>query len=134
VPLCPEHTIYTKLKNIQPYVARFGQHPRNEKESLIVSLLNLDQEIISLQFIYQDEEGNIKKRFLPGGQKRGCFCLLGNFQEAKKIFIVEGFATGCSVHEASNLPVVVAFDCGNLVTVAASIRVFAPKFSDYHCC
>ena len=35
---------------------------------------------------------------------------------------MEGFATGASIHEATGLPVVVAFDAGNLATIAAGIR------------
>ena len=127
MPLCPEHTAYLEKKQIQPYVARFGKHPRNDRESLIIPLLNSNQELVSLQFLYQDEEGNTQKRFLPGGQKRECFCLLGNLHEVQKIFIAEGFATGCSVHEASGVPVVIAFDCGNLPVVTAMIRAMRPN-------
>ena len=40
--------------------------------------------------------------------------------------IAEGFATAASIHEATGLPVVIAFNCGNLVSVAKAIRAWLP--------
>ena len=40
--------------------------------------------------------------------------------------IAEGFATAASIREATGLPVVIAFDCGNLGPVAKAIRSWLP--------
>ncbi len=74
--------------------------------------------LATLQFIRAD---GIKKQ-LPHGSIRGARYILGRLTDAEIIIIVEGFATGASIHEATGLPVVVAFDAGNLATVAAGIR------------
>ena len=72
--------------------------------------------ITSLQFINHEGE----KRFLPGGEKGGF--LIGTVEDGKPICIVEGFATGASIHEATGYPVIVAFDAGNLRKMAEAVR------------
>lgn len=47
---------------------------------------------------------------------------LSEVSNHNKILIAEGYATGASLHLATKLPVVVAFDAGNLKAVASSIR------------
>ena len=74
--------------------------------------------LATLQFIRAD---GVKKQ-LPHGSIRGARYILGRLTDAEIIIIVEGFATGASIHEATGLPVVVAFDAGNLATIAAGIR------------
>src|SRR4029077_3652045 len=41
--------------------------------------------------------------------------------------IAEGFATGASIHEATGLGVIVAFDAGNLLAVARGLRTRMTK-------
>jgi hypothetical protein len=77
--------------------------------------------LATLQFIRADGT----KKQLPHGSIRAARCILGRI-DAGTVCIVEGFATGASIHEATGLPVVVAFDAGNLATVAASIRCDHP--------
>ncbi|MDD2801875.1 MAG: hypothetical protein PHE96_10485, partial [Methylococcales bacterium] len=60
------------------------------------------------------------KRFLSGGQKKGCYFCLG--YRTDKILICEGFATAASLFESTGLLTVVAFDAGNLKEVAINIR------------
>jgi hypothetical protein len=43
------------------------------------------------------------------------------------IFISEGYATAASIHQATNSPVVVAFDCGNLKSVVQNLREKYPQ-------
>ena len=64
------------------------------------------------------------KLFRQGGRKRGCFYLLGKLDGT--IIIAEGFATAASIHEATALPVAVAFDAGNLQPVAEALRASFP--------
>lgn len=63
-----------------------------------------------------------KKRFLKGGKVKGCYFPLGNRPESRTLLICEGFATGCSLHEETGLPVAVAFNAGNLKAVAKVMR------------
>jgi putative DNA primase/helicase len=80
-------------------------------------------DLVSLQWISPDGE----KTFLTGTPKEGSFHWLTEVPEAEcPVVIVEGYATGASVHMATGLPVAVAFDSGNLVPVAKVLRQFFP--------
>jgi putative DNA primase/helicase len=80
----------------------------------------LNGKISSLQFINCDGE----KRFLKGGEK-GSY-LIGNIAINKPICISEGFATGASIHQATDYAVIVAFDAGNLCKIAKALRAQQP--------
>lgn len=80
-------------------------------------------ELHSLQFIGPDGE----KRFLTGGRVAGCYFSIGNPKGAATFCIAEGFATGATIFEATNYPVAVAFNAGNLEPVARALRA---KFPD----
>lgn len=83
--------------------------------ALVISM-SLNQRITSLQFINRDGE----KRFLPDGEKGGY--LLGTIKPRQPVCICEGFVTGCSIHEATDYAVIVAFDAGNLQKMAKALR------------
>ena len=51
-------------------------------------------------------------------QKSGLWHMLGQPEGAAVVLVAEGYATAASLHEATGLPVAVAFDAGNLVHVA----------------
>ena len=74
-------------------------------------------DILSLQFIHADGS----KRFLVDGRTAGGCCILGNVDE-DHVVIAEGYATGWSIHAATDWPVVVAFNAGNLAAVATALR------------
>ena len=74
--------------------------------------------ITSLQFI--SPEGD--KRFLSGGKVQGGYFSIGNTHGAPALCVCEGFATGASINEATDLPVAVAFNAGNLAPVAQAMR------------
>ena len=86
--------------------------------SLVIPMFGIDGSLQSLQFIAEDGS----KRFLKGGKMRGSFCSIGEIDNAAVIVICEGYATGASVHQATNLPVAVAFNAGNLQPVAEAMR------------
>ena len=69
-------------------------------------------------------DANGDKRFLTGGRVRGCSYLLG--EDGDAVCIAEGFATGASIHEATGHAVAVAFNAGNLLSVARALRTGAP--------
>ena len=109
-----EHHYLTK-KQVQPY----GIYLRGN--SLVIPIRNNSKELTSLQFISKG-----KKRFLPGGEIIGCYHVLGN-KPTDRLLIVEGYATGASLHEATGSAVAVAFYADNLKPVA---KVLREKFPD----
>lgn len=83
--------------------------------SALVPLQNSSGEIINLQAIRSDG----LKRYLFGGQKQHAYHLI---KGEELIAIVEGFATGLSVHQATQATVYCAMDAGNLLPVAKIVR------------
>lgn len=70
-------------------------------------------EIIGVQKIYPDGS----KYFYTGQKVTGGFHVIGNATD-ELFYLVEGFATGVSVHKATGKSVIVAFNAGNLIPVA----------------
>lgn len=71
-----------------------------------------------------------KKLFAKGGRAHGARMTIGSGtlkRDGGSIYIVEGWATGWSIHEATGCPVVVAFSAGNLKTVTLAIAKKYPK-------
>lgn len=88
--------------------------------SLVVPLWNEAGELVNVQLI--DVQGG--KRYLPGGQKAGAFhCIEGG----ELVAVVEGYATGLSVHLVSGATVYCAMDASNLAAVAAIARRQHPE-------
>jgi len=92
------------------------------KGALVVPVHDEGGKVVSLQFIGEDGT----KRFLTDGRKRGCFFSIGGKDTTKPLLICEGLATGLSLHESVGLPVLVAFDAGNLQPVAEMARARYP--------
>lgn len=66
------------------------------------------------------------KEFWPRGlAKQGHFHLIG--LPSWLLVIAEGYATASSIHEATGLPVAVAFDAGNLLPVAQALHKRYPR-------
>lgn len=121
-------TAYSIRKHIAPYGARFGK-----SDTLIIPMyfggLN-EQNIVGLQVIYPKNgmwgENSPDKRYYPKGLAKkggyflidGCVISLGD----DPVLLCEGYATGCSIFEATGLSAFVAFDAGNLIHVAKMIR------------
>lgn len=104
---------YLKTKGIKPLNALY--HPG--RRTLVVPMYDVAGRVRSYQTIFE----NGTKDFLLDGEKQGCFFLIGdNFSEPT--YLVEGFATGASVHQATGKAVVVAMDCGNLEPVYLALK------------
>lgn len=74
-------------------------------------------------------ENGKDKRFIAGSRKQGTFHLIEpnrTFGQGP-ILIAEGYATAASLHLATGMPVVSAFDAGNLIHVAKALH---EKFPD----
>ena len=105
LPPAPNSHPYLKRKKVKAHGLLA------DGDILIIPLHDKDGNLTSYQTI--DKLGN--KKLLKGGQKKGCaFFIPGNND---KVFIVEGYATGASVHEATECAVIVAIDAGNLFAV-----------------
>jgi putative DNA primase/helicase len=118
---CIDHPYLTN-KNIKSHGVRIT------KGCLVIPLLEKG-ELHSLQFINQD--GN--KKFLSGGRIKGCYHQIGDFTNPEKICIAEGLATAATIHEATNYPVIIAFNAGNLLPVARTIHAEYPSIDLYIC-
>ena len=88
---------------------------RIHEDALVVPMRD-GAELHSLQFI----AGDGGKKFLTGGRVRGCYFSIG--EPDGVLCLVEGVATGLSVHEATGCAVAAAFDAGNLAAVAKALH------------
>ena len=113
----PQDHPYLVKKGVKPHGVRISEDGR-----LVVPLYDKSGELCSLQYIAADG----KKMFHPGARARGCFWMIGDMQDHHKVFIAEGFATAASIHEATSLPVVIAFNAKNLIPVASAVRELLP--------
>lgn len=119
-----------------PYLLRKGVSAINLRQdahdNLIIPMhcYNADSQqttLVNLQMIAADSD----KLFLKGGLVGGAYHLIGNdaMMQGGVILLCEGYATGASIFDAMSysLPVVVAFNAGNLQPVAQSLRAQYPN-------
>jgi putative DNA primase/helicase len=112
---------------IPPYCQRkkmrelFGA--RSKGSDVFVPMRDVDGKLWGLQRIQE----NGAKFFSPGQRVSGVFHSLGTLDGASQIYVAEGFATGASIYQALERPVVVAFNAGNLVSVTEAIRKKYPE-------
>lgn len=116
VPASPNH----------PYVARKLIDPaplRMANGELLVPMYGDDGFLWNLQRIKSDGE----KRFLKGGRVDDLFTFIGDVTpRTREAVIVEGYATGDSVHQATGLSVIVAFTAKNMIRVARLFHQHRP--------
>jgi phage/plasmid primase-like uncharacterized protein len=67
-----------------------------------------------------------EKRFVTGAQVSGLFSLIGEIHPDRPILIGEGVATARTMHEATGLPVAIAYNAGNLSAVSKVLAEIAP--------
>lgn len=113
-----------------PYLQAKGVPPFGVREdldgTLLVPVTTVDKELRGLQTISPDGE----KRFMYGMEKNGNFHLIaepGKDLSQGEIILAEGYATGATLHMATEKPVAVAFDAGNLEPVARALRKKFPN-------
>lgn len=115
-PADPEH----------PYLVRkkiTGEMIRQDKEDLIIPMYAEDR-FWGIQRITPDGD----KYFGNGARKKGCYMAFFHADDDKsRLIICEGIATAKSIRESISVPVIAAFDAGNLIPVAKEIR---RKYSD----
>lgn len=77
----------------------------------------------SVQFISEDGA----KAFIRGSQQPGGYHAIG--EDSTRIWLVEGFATGASLHEETGEQVLVTFNTNGLKHVAASMEIERRDFA-----
>lgn len=85
-------------------------------------------EIVNLESIYYSQKTNrFEKRPLTGGLRTGAYHMIGKATETSKVIcLVEGYATGATISEATGTPTFVTFNCGNMLAVAQTLRTNYP--------
>ncbi len=114
-----------RAREDHPYLVKKGVGAHGIREAhgaLLVPLTSDGEEVISLQTI--DAEGN--KLFSQNSRTRGGHFFIGE-PSSDNIVIVEGYATGASIYEATELPSVIGFNAGNLTEVGKAIRLRFPR-------
>ena len=101
---------YTRKKQITPIGAL-------EKNGVIVLPIMYDGEVTSIQYIQENGD----KKFHTGGRIKGGYLKLEG-KDTRRTFICEGWATGCSILEATNCTVYVAFNANNLYEVCSYVK------------
>lgn len=107
---------YLLAKGVKAYGVR-----SDAAGALIVPMRDTAGTLHSLQTITPDGE----KRFLSGGRVKGCYLAIGK-PKGGRLIVCEGYATGASIHEATGEAVAVAFNAGNLGSVALALRTKYP--------
>ena len=107
----PEDHPYLVRKKIKPNELRI------HKGSLVAPVRDSNGTIHGLQRI--NNEG--RKKFLAGTAKKGHYFSVGG-KPKTVLYLAEGYATAATIHEATDEPVAVCFDAGNLKPVAEVLR------------
>ena len=127
-------TAYMTRKGIEVSHVSPGGVKKDEKyDALVVPAYDLDGKQWTSQTIYNSGE----KRFAKDSKKLGCCYVFGgkdcgnpkHLNAANNIILCEGFATAASLFKAApnGTAVVVAFDVGNMETVAKEIAQRYPQ-------
>ncbi len=121
----------TPANDGHPYLVRKGIKANGTRlyQGVLVIPVRSGGGLHSLQFITEDGS----KQFLSGGRITGGYFSIGTIQGADALCIVEGFATGATIHQATGYPVAVAFNAGNLEPVANAIRQKLPSLAMIIC-
>lgn len=97
-------------------------HTFTVRNVLLVPMRHGPGPLVGLQAINADGS----KRFLRGTPVSGAYHVLGKPDRRGTVVIAEGFATAATIHQATGLCTVVAFNAGNLRPVAEKIRAAMP--------
>ncbi len=118
------HIDYLDKKGVQAHGVRFS-----EKGAMMIPMMDTSNQIHGIQFILDSKKhadtiknwrGRNKQYWPPGVSTKGHFHLIGSPLDI--VLVAEGYATAASLHQATALPVAVAFDANNLLPVAQTIK------------
>lgn len=119
---------YLTRKGVRAHGVRFSPGG-----AVVVPMMDVGFRVHGLQFVLgrKTHADRIKrtgrdKEFWPAGlAKKGTFHLIG--LPTWILLVAEGYATAATLHEATGLPVAVAFDAGNLQPAALALHKRYPK-------
>lgn len=116
-------TQYSERKLLpEPFGTRCGVH--EGKPFIAVPCRDIEGKLWGMQRIFEDGS----KYFTSGQRVVGTFHEIGgSVRDADQLLICEGFATACSLFLATKIPVICAFNAGNLCTVSKLIRSLNPN-------
>lgn len=114
----PTHGYLLTKKIKQNYRARV-----TDTGTLLIPVENREHGFTGCQQIFR-KDNQFHKFFTKGIAIKGSFSRLTDFDLRKEhlIYLCEGYATGCSIYEATEKPVVIGFNCHNLIPVITSLR------------
>ena len=123
-PLAQSDHGYLAKQDIKPHGTKVGKDGR-----LLVPMRDSAGKLWNIERIAAEKpaDGSADKKGLYLGRRTACYFSIGSSKGAAVLCVAEGFATGASIHEATGLPVAVAFNAGNLEPVAKALR---QKFPD----
>lgn len=123
---CDSH-LYTTAKDVMTHNCRVGKWIYKDQDGVLQTELNalliplyFRGELVSLQAILPTGE----KKYMYGARKSGVCSFIGDVTDT--ILLCEGWATGATLHEATQYFVAVALDSGNLTPVAKELRKAYP--------
>ena len=99
-PTTPRHTAYLEAKGLSIEDvpgACFGEYFGSP--ALLIPIKDIDGNVRSIQYIFQDKEDKTQKRFLKDADKNECFLALDEIAGCDQIFITEGIATAASLRK-----------------------------------
>ncbi|MBV5341836.1 MAG: DUF3987 domain-containing protein [Deltaproteobacteria bacterium] len=106
---------YLFKKNIKPYGAK-------QLKDMLIIPVRKGKTLTGLQIIMPDGS----KKFLTGTEKAGAYLVING--KGKTVYLIEGWATGCTIHELTGATVIICYDCQNLEAVASEIRLKGPDY------
>lgn len=117
---------YLQRKQVGAYGIRYSPSGNG---SIAIPMCDADGRIWGLQIIRGPDRGEKREKdyWPPGLEKIGKYHLLGTPQAGGIGLVAEGYATAAKLHEASGVPVAVAFDAGNLLHVAKALLEAYPR-------
>lgn len=112
---------YLHRKGVGAHGVRFDP---NGHGTMAIPMQDTAGRVWALQIIRGKNRGSkLEKEYFPRGMsKQGKFHMIGAVTSGGICLVAEGYATAATLHEATKLPVAVAFDAGNLMPVAQELR------------
>ena len=114
-----KHAYLTNKKINHPEIIKsLKQASFTNANLLLVPVRDMRGTIHSLQYI--NEDGS--KRFTKDSAIKGNFASIGEAKDNDRVIIAEGLATAASLYQATNIPVVIAFNAENMKEVAKKLN------------
>lgn len=116
----PSHP-YVRKKRITPYYSKAIKRERWIREVLILPIRDINYELQSVQVI---KANGFKRCWKGTTYKDNMIWLSYPLPLAYKgiIYVCEGYATACTIYQASGKPTICALNAGNLLSVCFQLR------------